>query len=159
MTTVAHRTTLAFLLALAMAFTAAPVRADDDWNDKKIVWQTTYDEGLALAKKEKKPICLIFTTPWSDRSAQYATVFHDPAIVAKAKRFVMIRLELDPQTAALSTKYAPDGSYVPRTFFLSPDGELWEDVHAPQDEYKYYYRFDPKTTLGGMDAALTKLKQ
>ena len=158
MTMVARRTTLAFLLALAVGLPAAPVRADDEWNDKGIAWQP-YEAGLALAKKEKKPICLIFVAPWSERSAIYAKVFHDPAVVAKAKRFVMILLDLGPETAALAKKYEPDGQYLPRTLFLSPTGELWADVRGPLDEYKYFYDVhDPKSVLAGMDAALAKLK-
>jgi hypothetical protein len=69
----------------------------------------------------------------------------------------MIRLEVNDQNGELALKYAPDGQYVPRTFFLSPDGDLWADVHAPRDQYKYFYQDDPKTTLAGMDAALRKL--
>jgi len=154
----ARRATLAFLLILAVGLAAAPVRADDEWNDKGITWQP-YDAGLALAKKEKKPVCLIFFAPWSERSASYAKVFHDPAVVAKAKGFVMIRLELGPENAGLAVKYAPDGSYLPRTLFLSPTGELWPDVRGPLDEYKYFYDVhDPKSVLAGMDAALAKLE-
>jgi hypothetical protein len=157
MTTVVRRTTLV-LLVLAAALTAAPVRADDEWNDKGIAWQP-YEAGLALAKKEKKPVCLIFVAPWSERSATYARVFHDPAVVTKAKRFVMIRLDIDPGTVGLAAKYAPDGQYLPRTFFLSPSGDLWADVRGPLDEYKYFYDVhDPKSLLAGMDAALAKLK-
>jgi hypothetical protein len=153
---IARRTTLAFLLTLTVGLTAAPVCADDEWNDKGIAWQP-YDAGLALAKKQKKPVCLIFVAPWSERCVSYARVFHDPVVVTKAKRFVMIRLELDPENAGLAVKYAPDGQYVPRTFFLSPTGDLWADVRGPLDEYKYFYDVhDPKSVLAGMDAALAK---
>jgi thiol-disulfide isomerase/thioredoxin len=157
MTTVVGHTVLALFL-LATTFPTAPARAAEDWNDKGIAWQP-YEAGLAHAKKEKKPICLIFFTPSCEHCVNYAKIFEDPAIVAKSKDFVMIRLEVNDQNAELALKYAPDGQYVPRTFFLSPAGDLWEDVHAPRDQYKYFYQFDPKTTLDGMDAALAKLKK
>jgi len=156
MTTLARRATLS-LLALAASLVAAPAHAGGDWNDKGIAWQP-YDAGLALAKKEKKPVCLVFFTEWCPHCTNYSKVFHDPAVVAKAKDFVMIRLDKD-QNAEVSGKYAPDGQYIPRTFFLTPGGELKADVHAPRDQYKYFYdENDPKSVLAGMDAALAKSK-
>ncbi len=67
------------LLGLAV-LTAAPARAGGDWNDKQIRWQS-YQDGLAAAKKEKKPICLIFYTEWCPHCANYSAVFHDPKVV------------------------------------------------------------------------------
>jgi len=155
MTTIARRAALALLL-LAATVPTVSARAAEDWNDKGIAWQP-YDAGLAQAKKEKKPVCLVFFTPSCEHCVNYATVFSDPAVVAKAKAFVMIRLEINNQSAELAYKYAPDGQYVPRTFFLSPAGDLWADVHAPRDQYKYFYQDQPESTLAGMDAALAKL--
>jgi thiol:disulfide interchange protein len=146
------------LLTLAVTLTATPVWATEDWNDKGIAWQP-YETGLALAKKEKKPVCLIFFTPWCEHCVNYARIFSNPAVVAKAKEFVMIRLEVNDQNAELAVKYAPDGQYIPRTLFLSPTGDLWADVKIPREQYKYFYdENDPKSVLAGMDAALAKAK-
>ena len=95
---------------------------------------------------------------WQAIPETLAGLASDPAVVAKAKDFVMIRLDKD-QNTELSGKYAPDGQYIPRTFFLTPAGELEADVHAPRDQYKYFYdESDPKSVLAGMDAALAKAK-
>ena len=84
-------------------------------------------------------------------------MFHDPKVVEKSKQFVMVRINKD-QAAELSGKFNPDGEYIPRTYFLSSAGELQADIHAPRDNYKYFYsESDPAGVLGGMDAALTKL--
>ena len=151
-----HPVTL-FTAAVILALRAATVHAGGDWNDAQIAWQP-YEQGLAAAKKEKKPVCLVFFTEWCPHCANYSQVFHDPAVVAKSKDFVMIRLDKD-QSAELSGKYAPDGQYIPRTFFLSSAGTLEPDLHAPRDQYKYFYdEKDPAGVLGGMSAALAKLK-
>jgi thiol-disulfide isomerase/thioredoxin len=155
MTTLARRATLA-LLALAVTLGATPAQAGGDWNASAIAWQP-YEAGLALAKKEKKPVCLVFFTEWCPHCTNYSKVFHDPAVVAKAKAFVMIRLDKD-QNAELSGKFAPDGQYIPRTLFLSSSGALEAGLHAPRDKYQYFYdESDPKSLLAGMDAALAKL--
>jgi glutaredoxin len=131
--------------------------AGGDWNDGNIAWKS-YDDGLAAAKKDKKPVCLIFYTEWCPHCTNYSRVFHDPKVVEKSKQFVMIRLDKD-KNGEISKKYAPDGEYIPRTYFLSPDGTLDPEIHAPRPEYKYFYdEAQPGGVLGGMDAALKKFK-
>jgi thiol-disulfide isomerase/thioredoxin len=144
------------LLGLAV-LAAVPARAGGDWNDGHISWRK-YDEGLAAAKKEKKPVCLVFYTEWCPHCANYSTVFHDPKVVEMAKRFVMIRLDKDKEKE-LSKKYAPDGEYIPRTYFLSSTGVLDADIHAPRGQFKYFY--DERTqdsVLAGMEEASRKLR-
>jgi len=143
------------LMGLLAVLGAAPARAGGDWNDDQIVWQP-YETGLATAKKEKKPVCLIFYTEWCPHCKNYSQVFHDPKVVERSKQFVMIRLDKD-KNAELSKKYAPDGEYIPRTYFLSSTGEIDASVHAPRDRLKYFYdEKDPAAVLAGMDEALSK---
>lgn len=149
------RTLLATLL-FALVF-VAPAFAGGDWNDAGIQWQP-YEQGLAAAKKDKKPIVLIFYTEWCPHCANYSKEFHDEKVVAQSKSFVMIRLDKD-KNAELSQKYAPDGEYIPRTYFLGSDGTLDASLTAPRPEYKYFYdEHDPAQLLAAMDTALKKLK-
>ena len=79
-------------------------------------------------------------------------------VSALEEQFVMVRLDKD-KNAELSKRYAPDGEYIPRTYFLASDGKLDPSIHAPRDQYKYFYNeSDPSSVLAGMDAALAKLK-
>lgn len=146
------------LLAVAVALAALVVGsravvAGGDWNDAGIAWRS-YEDGLKEAKEQKKPVCLIFYTDWCPHCSNYSKVFHDPRIVEKSKSFVMIHLNKD-QNAELSKKYAPDGEYIPRTYFLAPDGTLDESLTEQRPNYKYFYsESDPSSLLRGMDAAL-----
>jgi len=152
-----RRLAIASITAVALAAWIGVVHAGGDWNDAQVGWQP-YEQGLAAAKKEKKPVCLVFFTEWCPHCANYSAVFHDAKVVDQTKKFVMIRLDKDKNTE-LSKKYAPDGEYIPRTYFLSSAGDLDKDVHAPRDQYKYFYdEKDPASLLGGMSAALAKLK-
>jgi len=148
-----------FAAALALAalvLGGRTVLAGGDWNDAGIAWRS-YEEGLKEAKAQKKPICLVFYTEWCPHCTNYSSVFHDPKVVEEAKRFVMIRLDKDRQ-AELSKQFAPDGEYIPRTYFLSSDGTLDPAVHAPRDRFKYFYdEKDPASLLAGMQAARQKL--
>src|SRR5947207_3393510 len=96
-----------FSLALiAVLLAASPVvrraEAGGDWNDGQVAWKS-YEDGMALAKKEQKPVCLIFFTEWCPHCRNYSGVFHDPKVVEQAKQFVMIRLDKD-KNAELSKK-------------------------------------------------------
>jgi hypothetical protein len=144
------------LLAAALGTALAATAGAHDWNESGIAWKKL-DEGLALAKKEQKPLCLVVFTQRCPHCANYAQVFHDPKVVERAKRFVMVHLDQDAAKAEAG-KYAPDGGYIPRTLFLAPDGTLAPDVHAPREKYRYFYdEKNPASVLAGMDAALEKL--
>jgi thiol:disulfide interchange protein len=144
------------LLAALWVLAPGPVRGGaEDWNDSKIKWQS-YEDGLIAAKKQKRPICLIFYTSWCPHCANYAKVFQDQAVVEKSKSFVMVRIDGDKRRE-LSDQFKPDGSYIPRTFFLSPDGKLDESLTAGRPQYKYFYdENQPAGILAGMDAALRR---
>jgi len=102
-------------------------------------------------------VCLIFYTDWCPHCTNYSGVFHDEKVVAMAKKFVMVRINRD-KNRELSAKYAPDGEYIPRTYFLSPKGELWTSVHAPRTQFQYFYdERNPASLLEGMRSALGRL--
>ena len=129
----------------------------EDWNDAGIRWMS-YDDGLAAAKKERKPICLIFYTTWCPHCTNYSKLFSNPEVVKKSKSFVMVRIDKD-KNRELSAKYKPDGEYIPRTYFLSSDGRLEESLTEQRPQYKYFYsESDPSSILAGMDRALQKLR-
>ena len=147
---------LTMTLAATATFTPTPASAGGDWNDANIKWQS-YDDGIAAAKKDKKPILLVFYTEWCPHCTNYSKVFHDPKVVEQSKKFVMIRLDKD-KSAELSKKFAPDGEYIPRTYFLTSAGTLDADITAARPKYKYFYNEqDPASILSGMEAALKKL--
>jgi len=143
------------LTAAVLVLLAAPARAHD-WNDQNVAWKPL-DDGLALAKKEKRPVCLVVYTETCPHCANYAKVFHDPKVVEKSKQLVMVRLD-QGKDREHTGKYVPDGAYIPRTMFLAADGTLAPDIHAPREQYKYFYdENNPASVLAGMDAALAKL--
>jgi thiol:disulfide interchange protein len=139
----------------ALVLWAGPALAGGDWNDKQIAWKP-YDQGIAEARKEKKPICLILYTEWCPHCTNYSGVFHDAKVVDKAKEFVMIRVDAD-KNQTVGAEFALDGKYIPRTYFLSPDGKVDPDLTAGRPQYKYFYdEKNPASILAGMDAALKK---
>ena len=147
----------AVLVGLALSLWTSPAQAGGDWNDKGVAWQS-YDDGLKAAQTSKKPVCLIFYTEWCPHCTNYSKLFHDAKVVEQSKNFVMVRLDKD-KNKELSKKYAPDGEYIPRTYFLTSAGVLDADLHEQRPNYKYFYNeSDASGILGGMSRALAKLK-
>lgn len=139
--------------ALAFLAIATPALAGGDWNDAGVAWKP-YEQGLAEAKSANKPVCLIFYTEWCPHCTNYAKLFHDAALVELSKKFVMIRIDKD-KDAATGSKYAPDGDYIPRTFFLKSDGTLLETITEQRGNYKYFYNeSDPAGLMRSMNAVL-----
>jgi thiol-disulfide isomerase/thioredoxin len=138
----------------AIATLAVPAFAGGDWNESGIAWKA-YDQGLAEAKSSNKPVLLVFYTDWCPHCVNYSKVFHDPKVVELSKSFVMIHLNKDKEKET-SAKYAPDGEYIPRTYFLKPDGTLMPEITAPRPTYKYFFdEKDPSQVLTAMQTALT----
>jgi thiol-disulfide isomerase/thioredoxin len=142
----------------AVETAAAPAAAaGETWNAAQIDWQP-YEAGLARAKAENKPVCLIFYTSWCPHCKTYSRVFDDPRVVAKARNFVMIRLNADDQSE-IARRFTKDGGYIPRTFFLAPDGTPDFSIHAARDKFLYFYdERNPASLLAGMDEAERKLR-
>lgn len=131
--------------------------AGGDWNDADINWQP-YEQGLAMAKEENKPVCLIFYTEWCPHCINYSKLFHNDNVVERTKQFIMIRVDNDKHPD-LRMKYASDGQYIPRTYFLSPEGTLDTSIHVARDRYMYFYdEHNPSALLDGMNQALQKLR-
>lgn len=123
------------------------------WNSAQIEW-LSYAAGLARARSDRKPVCLVFHADWCPHCRSYARVFEDPRVVARARDLVMVRINVD-EAPDLAGRYQLDGTYVPRTYFLSPDGATLGDVDAHRAQFRYFFdEHDPNSLLAGMNAAL-----
>jgi thiol-disulfide isomerase/thioredoxin len=133
-----------------------PPGPGESWNTAQIEWYD-YTSGLARAKLDSKPICLVFYTTWCPHCKNYSRVFDDPRVAEQARGFVMIRVDAD-KDSDVAKAFSKDGGYIPRTFFLAPDGTPDFDVHTPRPKYAYFYdERDPASILGGMAEARRKL--
>ncbi len=148
----ARKALLLLALVAALVPAATPALAGGDWNDAGIAWQD-YEAGLAQAKAENKPVLLVFYTEWCPHCTRYSGVFHDTTVVEKSKDFVMIRVERDANKE-ISSRHAPDGEYIPRTFFLASDGSL-RDIHEDRSSYLYFFDTNgPGSLLRAMNEAV-----
>lgn len=149
-----HIAAVAFLLALCGSLAAGcrslapPIK----WNAAQVHWES-YEAGLARAKAERKPVCLVFYADWCEPCKKFSHVFEDPRVIARAKDFVMVRVNAD-EREDLNKKFRVGGRSIPRTYFLTQDGVLMTGAHAPRLCSRYGYDHeDPASLLAGMGLA------
>jgi thiol-disulfide isomerase/thioredoxin len=127
-------------------------RSDAAWGGSAIAWRTP-DEGLADAKKTGKPVLVVIFTTWCPHCRNYSKVFADSRVAEAARQFVMIREDRDEETE-FAASLAPDGTYIPRTLFLRPDGSLMKEIRANDGRYRYFYdEDDPAPLIAAMARA------
>jgi len=101
-----------------------------DWTD--------YESGLAAAKKTNQPIFLIIYADWCPRCRTLAPALADPELVELSKSFVMIKQDQEAKPAWLEA-YSSFGAYVPRIFFLKPDGAVREEINSGHLRYPHFF--------------------
>jgi thiol-disulfide isomerase/thioredoxin len=138
------------------------------WNAVQVEWQG-YEAGMARARAENKPVMLVFYANWCEPCKAYSRLFEDPRVVARAKDFVMVQVNIDDEPE-LKKKYGVRGT--PHTHFLlsngtvlsgirSPDRRFSFDIKAPgmlleaMGKAKKYAALDPRPAPGVDPSAMT----
>lgn len=121
------------LTAAVLATTGARATAPgaENWNAPAITWHSL-KTGIPEATRTGKTVVMVFHAPWCTACAKYRSVFKDERVVAAAKDVVMILVDADADKTA-NGAFAPDGTYVPRTIFMTPDGEVRTDLTGKSD--------------------------
>jgi thiol:disulfide interchange protein DsbD len=115
-----------------------------------IQWLDYHEELIQEAKKEAKPVIIDFTADWCVpcRIMEQRT-FASPPVIAKAKQFLALRVDLThsthPKSRSLMERYRIKG--VPTVIFLDQGGNEIEDL-------RFYEVIKPGEFLRKMEIAL-----
>ena len=81
---------------------------------------------------------MVVHTSWCGRCKALKPSFSRDEVVELSKKFVMVNVDQDRVPAAEA--YTPDGSYIPRVLFFSPEGELDTEItNSRGGKYSYFY--------------------
>lgn len=110
------------LITLLAAVIALPLFASD-FPEGSPKFGTDYTAALATAKKEHKPIILVFSAAWCGPcQSMKKTVYPSKEVTPLHDKFVWAYLDVDQETnAAPTAKYKVEG--IPHIQFLSADGK------------------------------------
>jgi thiol-disulfide isomerase/thioredoxin len=127
--------------------------AASDWNPSAVNWRPT-EAGLAEARESGKPVMMVIHAEWCGPCHDYARVFHDAEVAALSRHFVMILVDSD-QERAVNQRYATDGTYLPRTYFLDAAGQHQTANVSNHPRFRYFFpQRDPRAIAGAMRLAL-----
>lgn len=126
--------TLVMVTAFAATAKAATPYADL-FNGTEINWLDPRS-GIYEASKTGRPVIMVFHASWCSACKRYRDVFKDAGIVAAAKDFVMILVDADREKE-INGAFAPDGTYVPRTLFIDPEGNVSDKLVGKDPQYPH----------------------
>jgi len=115
---------LRVLVVLALSLALLGVTVSQSTNPAAqptgVKWINNLDEGLKLAKSQKKPVLVDFAAEWCGPCQRMLNgTYKDPSIVKKSASFIMVLIDIDQQQS-LARKHNVEA--VPTMLFLRPDG-------------------------------------
>lgn len=122
------------------------------WGDD-LSWMSL-KEGLSEASTTKKPVMLIIWKTWCGACKALRPLFAaSPDIVTESSSFIMINTVDDEEPT--DSSFAPDGGYIPRILFLTPEGKVitegYAQNHGAAEKYKYFHS-GPESVVATMKA-------
>ncbi|KAJ0172144.1 hypothetical protein K1T71_012117 [Dendrolimus kikuchii] len=123
-----------------------------------IIWAGSLESGVQIAANHKKPVMVIIHKSWCSACKNLKPKFSGSKEIENlSKHFVMVNLvdEEEPK----SHVFAPDGTYIPRILFLSPNGLVDNDIYNEDgsSQHKYFYS-RPEQIAKSMKKVLDKYK-
>ncbi|XP_020899281.1 uncharacterized protein LOC110237993 [Exaiptasia diaphana] len=100
-----------------------------------------YKDGLQQAEESKKSLLLLIHKSWCGACKALKPKLRESEKFAElSKKFVMVNVEDKEEPSG--SQFVVDGEYVPRIFFMNPEGRVIEKYWNEGTEYphtKYYY--------------------
>jgi thiol:disulfide interchange protein len=116
----------------------APEKPGDSAWGNAIAWRS-WDAALGTAKAENKSVCVVVYADWCPRCKELAPVFAQPEVASAAAGLIMVRQDQDEDAPWLKERLGEYGNYLPRVFFLDPNGQVREDLQSGHPRYPYFY--------------------
>jgi len=124
-----------------------------------VKWNTI-ESALEQSKTSKKPIMfLVHRTTCPACKATIKMITRDEKFKEKSEGFILADVEDDVEEE-LADSFDVDGTYVPRLYFLDPEGKIWKDLWNVGTNYldnKFYF-FEAGSIYRAMEKAKAKME-
>ena len=134
------------ICSMTMVGWAAPAKKKAPIKWPEAIHWVSFGEGQMQAATLGKPMLVLVYANWCTQCHALAKALADPKVVNATRPFVMVLADHDDDSQGL-TYYTPKLSYVPRIFFMRPNGEFWPEMQSGNTRYPYYYDANNLTNL------------
>jgi protein-disulfide reductase (glutathione) len=105
-----------------------------------IDWKS-YDAALEDSKTNGKPTLVLFTKTWCGacKNLKGDLVKNEASFKTASEKFNMVNIEEDSELPTDNKNFTPDGGYIPRVFFLTPEGNIDDTIVSSNARYKHFF--------------------
>ncbi|GBP59454.1 Thioredoxin domain-containing protein 12 [Eumeta japonica] len=136
----------------------SPWNGSDNGFGSQYVWAGSLESGIQIGANHRKPVMVIIHKSWCPACKKLKPKFAESQeIQSLSKHFVMVNV-IDDQEPS-SRDYSPDGNYIPRILFVSPNGYVDLTIYNEDGtlQYKYFYS-RPEQIAKSMRKAIEKYR-
>ena len=123
---------------------AAPKKQEIKW-PASIEW-VSFTDGQSNAALTGKPMLVLVYAHWCTQCVRLSKSMLNKDFEELSKNFIMVLVDQDKAQEMLD-HYFPKMTYVPRIFFMKPDGEFWTELKSKNARYPYFYPSSDMTEL------------
>lgn len=124
-----------------------------------IAWGTAvpwlgFDDALARATAEGKAIGVVVYADWCPKCRALAPAFVEGPVLAASNKILWVLQNSDERPEWLEQRFGQYGNYVPRIFFLKPDGTVDPEITSGHPRFPYFYLAGkPEALVASIDRA------
>eukprot|EP00042_Codosiga_hollandica_P020233 m.64911 g.64911 ORF g.64911 m.64911 type:complete len:155 (+) comp49756_c0_seq1:61-525(+) len=140
-------------VVLAVVLAVATAEDLDHGFGKSIAWRS-FEAGKTESATSGKPLMLIIHKTWCGACKALKPKFAaSEEIALLSQSFVMVNVQDDEEPAG--EEFRIDGGYIPRIYYLKPNGQVEGSLYNinGNPKYKYWYSDDLQVVEGMKNAA------
>ena len=119
-----------------------------------MVWQE-FEPALARAVEERKAVMVVVYADWCPKCRALAPLFRDGPLAAASARVVPVLANHDKRPEWLEAKLGDTANYVPRVYFLGPDGKVRRDIVSDNEKFPHFFHPNkPEKLVAAIDRAV-----
>ncbi|XP_077291059.1 thioredoxin domain-containing protein 12-like [Arctopsyche grandis] len=153
------RVTLLMLICGVILGTMSSSSGLDNGLGTQYSWSESLPAALEEARSRSAPILLMIHKSWCGACKALKPKFAaSESLLKLSQHFVMVNLMDEDEPS--DSNYSPDGGYIPRILFLTPNGHVLENIYNEMGslQHKYFYS-QPEDIVKSMKKVLTVIQE
>lgn len=149
-----------FLLSALLFCSGAVAAGGGGWGDN-VNWAPSLANALEQAAATQKPIVAIISKSYCGACKALKPLIAASSAFAQVANSDFIAVSLTDDDEPKGAEYAPDGGYIPRVLFLSPEGKVEKSlINAGRKgaQYQFFYT-DAESLVQTMNEATSFFKK